>query len=70
MPRGTGSEKGTYTMALIDCPECNVQVSRAAVSCPKCGFPVAQQVKHRLGKGRFDEAAHESGVDLSELEGP
>jgi hypothetical protein len=57
-------------MALIECPECNTQVSSAAPSCPKCGFPVAQQVKHGLGKGRFDEAAHESGVDLSELEGP
>jgi hypothetical protein len=57
-------------MALISCPECDAQVSTAAASCPKCGFPVAQQVKHGLGKGRFDEAADESGVDLSEFEGP
>ena len=27
-------------MALIDCPECAVQVSDVAPSCPYCGFPV------------------------------
>ncbi|HEV3031383.1 MAG TPA: PH domain-containing protein [Polyangia bacterium] len=26
-------------MALVPCPECKAQVSRAAVSCPQCGFP-------------------------------
>jgi hypothetical protein len=49
MPRGTGSEKGTYTMALIDCPECGIQVSSAAVSCPKCAYPIAEAVQDALG---------------------
>ncbi|HVZ73048.1 MAG TPA: PH domain-containing protein [Polyangia bacterium] len=26
-------------MALVPCPECKAQVSRAATSCPQCGFP-------------------------------
>jgi hypothetical protein len=26
-------------MALVPCPECNAQVSRAAAACPQCGFP-------------------------------
>jgi uncharacterized membrane protein YdbT with pleckstrin-like domain len=26
-------------MALVPCPECKAQVSRAAASCPQCGFP-------------------------------
>jgi hypothetical protein len=26
-------------MALVPCPECKAQVSRAAVACPQCGFP-------------------------------
>jgi len=28
-------------MSLIDCPECNNQISDKAVMCPKCGFPMA-----------------------------
>jgi hypothetical protein len=26
-------------MALVPCPECKAQVSRAAAACPRCGFP-------------------------------
>jgi membrane protein YdbS with pleckstrin-like domain len=26
-------------MALVSCPECKAQVSRAAAACPRCGFP-------------------------------
>ncbi len=29
-------------MALINCPECNKEISDKAVSCPNCGFPVSQ----------------------------
>ena len=28
-------------MALINCPECNNQVSNTAESCPHCGAPIA-----------------------------
>ena len=28
-------------MALIECPECNKEVSDRAISCPHCGFPIA-----------------------------
>lgn len=33
-------------MALINCPECNMQISDSASSCPHCGAPLkpAQQV--------------------------
>ena len=27
-------------MALINCPECGIEVSSLAVSCPKCGCPI------------------------------
>lgn len=30
-------------MALINCPECNNEVSDKAVSCPNCGFPIQEQ---------------------------
>lgn len=30
-------------MALINCPECNNQVSSIAVSCPHCGFLISKQ---------------------------
>lgn len=29
-------------MSLINCPECNKQVSNKATSCPNCGFPIDQ----------------------------
>lgn len=28
-------------MALMNCPECNHQISDKAVSCPNCGFPLS-----------------------------
>ena len=27
-------------MALIECPECGVQVSSIAKNCPKCAYPI------------------------------
>lgn len=32
-------------MALVNCPECNHQVSDKAISCPNCGFPIAETIK-------------------------
>ena len=28
---------------LIQCPECNLQISDKALSCPHCGFPLQTQ---------------------------
>lgn len=33
-------------MALINCPECNQQISDKAAFCPRCGFPVAEISKN------------------------
>lgn len=30
-------------MALINCPECNKQISDFAVNCPSCGYPMQKQ---------------------------
>jgi predicted amidophosphoribosyltransferase len=30
-------------MALINCPECNKEISDMAESCPHCGFPIAKK---------------------------
>lgn len=51
-------------MALIDCPECNTEVSSAAPSCPRCGFPVAQEAKPDLSDFVGDEATHRAQVEL------
>lgn len=32
-------------MALIECPECEAQISDKAKTCPKCGCPVPEQVE-------------------------
>ena len=29
-------------MALINCPECNAQISDAATACPRCGAPLTK----------------------------
>ncbi|MFR4440003.1 MAG: zinc-ribbon domain-containing protein [Hungatella sp.] len=29
-------------MALIQCPECQLQVSDKALSCPHCGYPMTK----------------------------
>ena len=29
-------------MALINCPECNAQISYAATACPQCGAPLTK----------------------------
>lgn len=40
-------------MALINCPECNNQVSSQAVICPKCGFPIADYVDKEVISKEF-----------------
>lgn len=39
-------------MALIDCPECNAEVSDAAESCPECGFPIGKYVEKKKRERR------------------
>jgi len=31
-------------MALINCPECNIQVSDKADKCPNCAYPLKREV--------------------------
>lgn len=39
---------GTKIMALINCPECNTQVSDTAVSCPSCGYSFKTRINKPL----------------------
>jgi len=43
-------------MALIQCPECNKEVSNKAEVCPNCGFPINRA---RLSK-EFEQEQHEN----------
>lgn len=36
---------GGNNMALINCPECNKEISDKANSCPNCGFPISEYIK-------------------------
>lgn len=48
-------------MALVPCPECKAQVSRAAAACPQCGFPFggATAAGNVFASGRGGPPAHE-----------
>ena len=35
-------------MALINCPECNQEVSDSANSCPKCGYPLKESTLKKV----------------------
>jgi hypothetical protein len=50
-------------MALIDCPECGIQVSSAAVSCPKCAYPIAPAVRSAPGKTAQDPQPERNTAD-------
>lgn len=32
-----------YIMAIINCPECNTEISDKASSCPNCGYPIRNE---------------------------
>lgn len=34
-------------MALINCPECNKEISDQADNCPNCGFPIKQSIPNK-----------------------
>ena len=36
-------------MALINCPECNAQVSDKAAVCPNCGHPINMPAQEKGG---------------------
>jgi hypothetical protein len=49
-------------MALVPCPECKSQVSRAAAACPQCGFPFGGSTMaagNVFAAGRHGPPAHE-----------
>jgi len=37
-------------MAMIDCPECNTEVSDSALKCPSCGFQLNKPTRSLFGK--------------------
>ena len=39
-------------MALIKCPECELQVSDKALSCPHCGYPMKSSADAPKGRGK------------------
>jgi ribosomal protein L7/L12 len=39
-----------YIMALINCPECNREISDRAESCPHCGYPIQESVAIKQNK--------------------
>ena len=38
-------------MALMKCPECDLQVSDKALSCPHCGYPL-KEAEQKSGRGK------------------
>lgn len=44
--------KEEIVMALIKCPECELQVSDKALSCPHCGYPLKDMESKPKGRGK------------------
>jgi len=44
-------------MALIDCPECENEVSESADSCPSCGYPFGGQEANEENKRKYKTAS-------------
>lgn len=53
-------------MALINCPECNKQVSDKAVACPNCGFPIKEFVFAKETDDTMREEIIENDIDVTE----
>ncbi|MGI5969109.1 MAG: zinc ribbon domain-containing protein, partial [Lachnospiraceae bacterium] len=41
-------------MALIQCPECNQQISDSAKSCPNCGYSISERYKYVVQIQEYD----------------
>jgi len=41
-------------MALINCPECNKEISDKAVSCPNCGYPIQEVNKPKFSSTGYN----------------
>ena len=54
-------------MALINCPECTVEVSDRAPTCPKCGSPIA--IKEQLAPQPSRPANNSREIDVSAASG-
>jgi len=54
-PKQRNAQRGGYTMALINCPECGHEVSDTVQQCPHCGYSIngqpaqAQKKKSKTG---------------------
>lgn len=46
-------KKGVIKLALINCPECNKEISNYAKSCPHCGFPLSTDYKN-ISEFKYD----------------
>jgi len=53
-------------MALIQCPECNKDVSSNAPSCPNCGAPIAAISRKSKSRGYVPYSDSEVAVMLSQ----
>jgi hypothetical protein len=53
-------------MALINCPDCDKQVSTNAPACPNCGAPIASVAVERTSGGRIPYSDQEIAVLVSQ----
>lgn len=53
-------------MALIKCPECQLQVSDKALSCPHCGYPINQvAIQRHYKKPGKKETGFQTALEVS-----
>lgn len=55
-------------MALINCPECNHQISDKAVSCPNCGYPLDEIPKNENAEEKINNDFEKVKIDKKLLD--
>ena len=55
-------------MSLLNCPECNREISDRAVNCPHCGFPLSSQASQKTAVSSWVQV-DEKSVLLCTFEG-
>ena len=54
---------------LIQCPECNKEISNKAIACPNCGFPISENTNKQRRKSNRRKRLPNGFGQITEIKG-